>query len=211
MRARLGWKGRVPAGVRQLRLPHGGALGDGGGGCGGVMTLGGRPSSAEASGSSSVVATPGKRTPGKLALGTRCGTQSEDLSTCVRCKRKLPEDVKLLDDPKSSANAIKNLTPAQRDQIVSECVYHHWSPVDLGKKWGCSPDTIRQWVKKAGKVLPIMGAHAHMTGFMEKADYNFTHRIEKLSFGDKHAGIIQPLEGDEKITDISRSCTAALI
>ena len=57
----------------------------------------------------------------------------------------------------------------------------------------------------AGKVLPIMGAHAHMTGFMEKADYNFTHRIEKLSFGDKHAGIIQPLEGDEKITDISRT------
>ena len=57
----------------------------------------------------------------------------------------------------------------------------------------------------AGKVLPIMGAHAHMTGFMEKEDYNFTHRIEKLSFGDKHAGIIQPLEGDEKITDISRS------
>ena len=47
-----------------------------------------------------------------------------------------------------------------------------------------------------------MGAHAHMTGFMEPEEYNFTHRIEKLSFGDKHAGIIQPLEGDEKITDI---------
>ena len=57
----------------------------------------------------------------------------------------------------------------------------------------------------AGKVLPIMGAHAHMTGFMEREDYNFTHRIEKLSFGDKHAGIIQPLEGDEKITDISKT------
>lgn len=54
----------------------------------------------------------------------------------------------------------------------------------------------------AGKVLPIMGAHAHMTGFMEPEEYNFTHRIEKLSFGDKHAGIIQPLEGDEKTTDI---------
>ena len=55
----------------------------------------------------------------------------------------------------------------------------------------------------AGKVLPIAGAHAHMTGFMDRADYNFSHRIEKLSFGDNHAGIIQPLEGDEKITDIS--------
>lgn len=28
------------------------------------------------------------------------------------------------------------------------------SPGDLGRKWGCSADTIRQWVKKAGKVLP---------------------------------------------------------
>jgi len=55
----------------------------------------------------------------------------------------------------------------------------------------------------AGKVLPIMGAHAHMTGFMESSDYNFSHRIERLSFGDDHAGIIQPLEGDEKLTDIN--------
>eukprot|EP00092_Neocalanus_flemingeri_P004127 GFUD01004440.1.p1 GENE.GFUD01004440.1~~GFUD01004440.1.p1 ORF type:complete len:393 (+),score=99.68 GFUD01004440.1:92-1270(+) len=55
----------------------------------------------------------------------------------------------------------------------------------------------------AGKVLPIMGAHAHMTGFMETRDYNFSHRIEKLTFGDNHAGIIQPLEGDEKLTDIN--------
>jgi hypothetical protein len=30
-------------------------------------------------------------------------------------------------------------------------------------------------------------------------------RIEKFSFGDAVAGIIQPLEGDEKITDISKS------
>ena len=63
-----------------------------------------------------------------------------------------------------------------------------------------------------------------MTGFMEKGDYNFSHRsalsqavlhllrflphtpcrIERLSFGEDHAGIIQPLEGDEKLTDISR-------
>ena len=56
----------------------------------------------------------------------------------------------------------------------------------------------------AGKVLPIAGAHAHMTGFMDMTDYNFTHRIEKLSFGDPHAGIIMPLEGEEKISDISK-------
>jgi len=55
----------------------------------------------------------------------------------------------------------------------------------------------------AGKVLPIAGAHAHMTGFMDMTDYNFTHRIEKLSFGDPQAGIIMPLEGEEKISDIN--------
>ena len=58
----------------------------------------GSPAGSSAS-NSSFVATPSKRVPGKLALCTRCGTQSEDLSTCVRCKRKLPDDVKLLDDP----------------------------------------------------------------------------------------------------------------
>lgn len=55
----------------------------------------------------------------------------------------------------------------------------------------------------AGKVLPISGAHAHLTSFMQDHEYNFTHRIEKLSFGDSVAGIIQPLEGEEKITDIN--------
>ena len=62
----------------------------------------------------------------------------------------------------------------------------------------------------AGKVLPIAGAHAHMTGFMDKTDYNFTHRIEKLSFGDPHAGIIMPLEGEEKISDISNKSAETL-
>jgi len=55
----------------------------------------------------------------------------------------------------------------------------------------------------AGKVLPIAGAHAHLTAFMQDHEYNFTHRIEKLSFGDYAAGIIQPLEGEEKLTNIN--------
>jgi len=40
-----------------------------------------------------------KRVPGKLAMCKSCGHLSEDLSTCVRCRRKFPDDVKLLDDP----------------------------------------------------------------------------------------------------------------
>ena len=35
-------------------------------------------------------------------------------------------------------------------QIVSECVDHHWSPRDLSRKWGCTAEKIRQWVKEAG-------------------------------------------------------------
>lgn len=109
-------------------------------------------------------AQPGKRLPGKLALCTRCGTQSENLSTCGRCKRKLPEDVKLLDDPAFKTQEsdikvekslkLKMLIRTRQYQIVSECVDEQWSPVDLGKKWGCSADNIRQWVNEAGKVLP---------------------------------------------------------
>ena len=48
---------------------------------------------------SSYQQTPSKRIPGKLALCKQCGTQSDDLAVCIRCKRKFPEDVKLLDDP----------------------------------------------------------------------------------------------------------------
>jgi len=36
---------------------------------------------------------------------------------------------------------------------------------------------------------------------MDKRDYNFSHRIDKLSFGSQYGGIVQPLEGDEKIAD----------
>ena len=36
--------------------------------------------------------------------------------------------------------------------VNHQSVDHQWSPMDLGKKWGCSAD--KKWVKKAGKVLP---------------------------------------------------------
>ena len=56
--------------------------------------------------------TPSKRIPGKLALCNKCGTQSEDLATCIRCKRKLPDDVKLLDDPAFKPKPDSTLAPA---------------------------------------------------------------------------------------------------
>jgi len=53
----------------------------------------------------------------------------------------------------------------------------------------------------AGKSVPLFRGHAHLTAFMDPEEYNFTHRINKFSFGSPHGGIIQPLEGEEKISD----------
>lgn len=36
------------------------------------------------------------------------------------------------------------------------------------------------------------------------SDYNFSHRIERFSFGEPTAGVFDPLEGDEKIAPSSK-------
>ena len=46
--------------------------------------------------------------------------------------------------------------------------------------------------------------HIHISAFMTDRDYNFTHRINKFSFGGPSPGIVHPLEGDEKIADNSK-------
>ncbi|KAK9308350.1 hypothetical protein QLX08_001764 [Tetragonisca angustula] len=53
----------------------------------------------------------------------------------------------------------------------------------------------------AGKSLSFPMGHIHILTFMTDKDYNFTHRINKFSFGGPSPGIIHPLEGDEKIAD----------
>jgi len=51
----------------------------------------------------------------------------------------------------------------------------------------------------AGKSVPLLRGHAHLSGFMDEKEYNFTHRIDQFGFGKPHAGIVHPLAGDEKI------------
>ena len=54
----------------------------------------------------------------------------------------------------------------------------------------------------SGKSIPIFRGHAHLTGYLDASDHNFSHRIDQFSFGEQsHAGIVQPLQGDEKIAD----------
>ena len=38
--------------------------------------------------------------------------------------------------------------------VIKECVEDKIRPTVLAKKWGCNPDSIRAWVRKAGKTLP---------------------------------------------------------
>ncbi|XP_076035126.1 endoplasmic reticulum-Golgi intermediate compartment protein 2 [Oratosquilla oratoria] len=52
----------------------------------------------------------------------------------------------------------------------------------------------------AGKTIQLPRGHAHLAVFMDDSDYNFTHRIDKFSYGHPAPGIIHPLEGDEQIT-----------
>ena len=58
----------------------------------------------------------------------------------------------------------------------------------------------------AGKSVPLLRGHAHLSGFMDEKEYNFTHRIDQFGFGKPHAGIVHPLAGDEKIATKSKSC-----
>ena len=58
----------------------------------------------------------------------------------------------------------------------------------------------------AGKSVPLLRGHAHLSGFMDEKEYNFTHRIDQFGFGKPHAGIVHPLAGDEKIATKSKPC-----
>ncbi|XP_073995196.1 endoplasmic reticulum-Golgi intermediate compartment protein 2 isoform X2 [Rhodnius prolixus] len=53
----------------------------------------------------------------------------------------------------------------------------------------------------AGKSFQLPDGHIHLPAFILPSSYNFSHRIHHFSFGDSSAGIINPLDGDEKITD----------
>ncbi|XP_056133340.1 endoplasmic reticulum-Golgi intermediate compartment protein 2-like isoform X2 [Lampris incognitus] len=52
-----------------------------------------------------------------------------------------------------------------------------------------------------GKPIHHPRGHAHIAAFVSHETYNFSHRIDHLSFGDEIPGIINPLDGTEKITN----------
>ncbi|XP_058066464.1 endoplasmic reticulum-Golgi intermediate compartment protein 2 [Anopheles bellator] len=52
-----------------------------------------------------------------------------------------------------------------------------------------------------GKTIHFSSGHFHLSSIFANTPTNFSHRINRFSFGDHTAGIIHPLEGDEKIFD----------
>ncbi|KAJ8382721.1 hypothetical protein SKAU_G00034990 [Synaphobranchus kaupii] len=50
-----------------------------------------------------------------------------------------------------------------------------------------------------GKAIPHPRGHAHLAALVSHETYNFSHRIDHLSFGEEVPGIINPLDGTEKI------------
>ncbi|CAG03399.1 unnamed protein product [Tetraodon nigroviridis] len=55
--------------------------------------------------------------------------------------------------------------------------------------------------------IPHPRGHAHLAALVSHDSYNFSHRIDHLSFGEDLPGIISPLDGTEKV---SADCTAVL-
>lgn len=51
-----------------------------------------------------------------------------------------------------------------------------------------------------GKPIHHPQGHAHIAAFVSHEMYNFSHRIDHLSFGEMVPGIINPLDGTEKVT-----------
>ena len=99
---------------------------------------------------------------------------------------------------KSGSNALYGELPDRRqkpDEPFDACRVH--GSLTLNKVSG-------NFHIAAGKSVPLMRGHAHLTTLFDDQDANFTHRIDRFSFGDPHGSIIQPLEGDEKITENSK-------
>ncbi|XP_018431948.1 PREDICTED: endoplasmic reticulum-Golgi intermediate compartment protein 2 [Nanorana parkeri] len=54
-----------------------------------------------------------------------------------------------------------------------------------------------------GKAIPHPRGHAHLAALVSHDSYNFSHRIDHLSFGELMPGIVNPLDGMEKIAEES--------
>ncbi|XP_041472003.1 endoplasmic reticulum-Golgi intermediate compartment protein 2-like [Lytechinus variegatus] len=52
-----------------------------------------------------------------------------------------------------------------------------------------------------GKSIPHPRGHAHLALMIDPSNYNFSHRIDHFSYGTPVPGIVNPLDGDLKVTN----------
>ncbi|XP_039988406.1 endoplasmic reticulum-Golgi intermediate compartment protein 2-like [Xiphias gladius] len=95
--------------------------------------------------------------------------------------------------------AIKGAPPAQlqsedRPASLSACRIH--GHLYVNKVAGNFHITV-------GKSIPHPRGHAHLAALVSHDTYNFSHRIDHLSFGEAIPGIISPLDGTEKVSEES--------
>lgn len=63
----------------------------------------------------------------------------------------------------------------------------------------------------AGKSIHFASGHIHIQNLFDEVPLNFSHRINRFSFGDATSGIVHPLEGDEKILEDSKNFTSKFL
>jgi len=69
----------------------------------------------------------------------------------------------------------------------------YYGTVEIGKVAGNFHVT-------AGRSIPFPRGHAHLALMIDDNAYNFSHRIDEFSFGERTPGKVNPLDGDLKIT-----------
>ncbi|XP_077630717.1 endoplasmic reticulum-Golgi intermediate compartment protein 2 isoform X2 [Crocuta crocuta] len=92
--------------------------------------------------------------------------------------------------------------------VAMKCQYVGADVLDLAETMVASADGLvyepvifdlspqqREWQR----AIPHPRGHAHLAALVNHDSYNFSHRIDHLSFGELVPGIINPLDGTEKI------------
>ncbi|XP_014063663.1 endoplasmic reticulum-Golgi intermediate compartment protein 2 isoform X2 [Salmo salar] len=127
-----------------------------------------------------------------------------DITVAMKCQH-VGADILDLAETMITSNGIQyepvifELTPQQKlwhrevtaSEPLSACRIH--GHVYVNKVAGNFHVTV-------GKPIHHPRGHAHIAAFVSHDTYNFSHRIDHLSFGEEIPGIINPLDGTEKIT-----------
>ncbi|XP_069905697.1 endoplasmic reticulum-Golgi intermediate compartment protein 2 isoform X2 [Oryctolagus cuniculus] len=129
-----------------------------------------------------------------------------DITVAMKCQYVGADVLDLAETMVASADglvyepAIFDLSPHQREwqrmlQLIQSRLQEEHSLQDvIFKSAFKSPSTALP-----PRAIPHPRGHAHLAALVNHDSYNFSHRIDHLSFGELVPGIINPLDGTEKI------------